>query len=190
MFKSIKRFTIAALLMAFSASAFAVGNYCVNFPRYWDNNHFTKHDNDVAAQVMIHYDKYVLEEHGESNDGTPTTTYRRTGKTGIAYWDEKWRSSFRDSDFRGANSSNRGGWAKHCIHTPTHIKKWADSYTRHSNDGHNKITGFRMRLISSGWPRQKINCPFETIQQASKHDNNFYIHHVASDVAQPWRCRR
>ena len=185
----LKRFFAIAMLMAFSASAFAVGNYCVNFPRYWDNNHFTKHDNDVAAQVMIHYDKYVLEEHGEHNDGTPKTTYKRNGK-GVAYWNEKWRSSFRDSDFRGNDGHRNGGWAKHCIHTPTHIAKWADSYSRHSNDGHNKITGFQIQLKSSGWPRRTYKCPFETIAHARRNDVNYYVHHSGHDPANPWRCKR
>ena len=187
MVKFIKRFTIAAMLTAFTAPALAVGNYCVHFPHSWTNNGSSKHDNDVAAQIMIHYDKYVLTDQGERNDGTARNTYKRAGK-GIAYWNEKWRSSFRRSDFRGGNRWNHG-WAKHCIHTPTHIAKWADSYSRHSNDGHNKITGFQIQLKSAFWPQQKTNCPFEPIQQASKHDNNFYIHHVYEDLARPWRCR-
>ena len=185
MFKLIKRFAAVAILMAFTAPAFA-GKYCVNFPAHWFNSQFTKRDNDIHAefQFKVHY---AVFENGRS------TTVREDWQKVFAHHGtyEKWRSSFHGHE-------ERDGWFKWC-HNMTWITDHMAGGDENSGRFFNQSGGFQMTGMRPNAFRavgkHGIKCPtIDHRNNGFNRDHNFYIHRryynggFPNNIS-PWICR-
>ena len=165
-----KLFAVLTLLL-FSASA-AAGQYCVKFPEHWANSKWSKRDNDIGAQFVIHYDEVSFETIYDIS--RQKNVAREVWRPRDHFWNEKkWRSSFRDGQ-------QRDGYFKYCADMSQVAHDWPTEYSD-SNGGENHIRSFRMSVI---WG---ADCPH--VKYRSRGDNvTFTIRRRKNNHVFPWAC--
>ena len=159
MFKLIKRFAVIAILMAFSATAFAETKYCITLPTGGGNS-LTKRDNDirVAFQYWISYrspdgrmlpnagytERWIKPHNLQLTNVGNHQGYGYTGQTFCAdadkvKGDEQWRL---DNDGKKRNKYNDewGNWIPYPPDTIVRVTdfkanvKWGDDCRNFENE--------------------------------------------------------